>query len=121
MMASIYTTVIVTLERYVAVSRPLSAFVEDGSDSWRKVFAYILPMFVVTVAFNMPKFFEYCGMEVIRQCPDNVPFYKSECPPKSSTAENITSVSQSIISKHSTDAQCHYFIYPDFRIHGTSK
>jgi hypothetical protein len=120
MMASIYTTVIVTLERYVAVSRPLSAFVEDGSDGWRKVFTYILPMFVVTVAFNMPKFFEYCGMEIMRQCPDNEPFYESECPPKSTTEENITSFSQSKISEHSTDVQCNYLVNPDYSINGTS-
>ena len=37
MVASIYTTVVVAVERYHAVTRPLSAFVDDGGGKWKKV------------------------------------------------------------------------------------
>ena len=36
MVASIYTTVIVAIERYYAVTRPISAFVDDGGGKWKK-------------------------------------------------------------------------------------
>ena len=68
MMASIYATVIVAFERYFAVSRPISAFVNDGNGSWKKVLTYITPMVIFTILFNMPKFFEFYAIEVSPGC-----------------------------------------------------
>ena len=59
MVASIYTTVVVALERYYAVTRPISAFVDDGGGKWRKVLAFIIPVLVFSIIFNIPTFFEF--------------------------------------------------------------
>ncbi len=67
MVASIYTTVVVALERYIAVSRPIDTFVVGGggeSDgtaaAWRKVLLYVGPAIAFSVGFNIPTFFEFC-------------------------------------------------------------
>lgn len=62
MVASIYTTVVVALERYIAVSRPLDAYVmaDDAPSAWRKVLIYVGPAIAFSIAFNIPTFFEFC-------------------------------------------------------------
>ena len=92
MMASIYATVIVAFERYVAVSRPISTYIQDGSEGWRKTFNYIFPMILFAVAFNFPKFFEYCGTAERMECPE----------PEPSSDPN----------------KCFYFVYEDLSIKG---
>lgn len=59
MVASIYTTVVVAVERYYAVTSPISAFVDDGHAKWKKVLAFIAPVLVFSVIFNIPTFFEF--------------------------------------------------------------
>ena len=59
MLASIYTTMVVALERYFAVSKPISAFMDDGSgQKWWRVLSYIAPVFLFAVVFNLPTYFE---------------------------------------------------------------
>ena len=65
MVASIYTTVVIALERYVAVSRPISTYVTAaaGGDegrvaAWCKVLKYVGPAVLLSAAVNVPTFFE---------------------------------------------------------------
>ena len=70
MVASIYTTVVVAIERYYAVTRPISAFVDDGHGKWKKVIVFIAPVLVFSVIFNIPTFFEF-RVEIIDTPPPN--------------------------------------------------
>ena len=104
MMASIYATVIVAFERYVAVSRPISTYIQDGSDSWRKTFFYIFPMSLFSLAFNFSKFFEYCGTEDRMECPEPT------------TSYNPTTVHENGGGNDAT--KCFYFVYADLTVNG---
>ena len=66
MVASIYITVVVAVERYLAVSRPISAFVDDGHGKWKKVLAFAVPVLLFSVIFNIPTFFEFYVVEVAK-------------------------------------------------------
>ena len=59
MVASIYTTVVVAVERYYAVTRPISAFVDDGGGKWKKVLVFFTPVLIFSIIFNIPTFFEF--------------------------------------------------------------
>ena len=59
MVASIYTTVVVTLERYFAVSKPIIAMIHSGKGRWKTVMAYVLPVSIFSVVFKLPIFFEF--------------------------------------------------------------
>ena len=59
MVASIYTTVVVTLERYFAVSKPIIAMIHSGKGRWKTVMAYVLPVGIFSVVFKLPIFFEF--------------------------------------------------------------
>jgi hypothetical protein len=57
--AAIYITVVLALERYRAVWRPIEYHNNiNGVNPWRRVFNYIVPVIVIVVLFNLPKFFE---------------------------------------------------------------
>ena len=67
MVASIYMTVLVALERYIAVSRPISTYVAGGGGgdqegrmkSWLKVLTYVGPVILFSVVINVSTFFEF--------------------------------------------------------------
>lgn len=63
MVGSIYTTVVVALERYVAVSKPFNVYLENTGDGhilrWRKLSQYVGPVVAFSVFFNIPTFFEF--------------------------------------------------------------
>jgi hypothetical protein len=60
MVASIYLTVVVAVERYLAVSRPVSVFMGDAEGRrWGKVFNFVMPVVIFSVLFNLPTFFEF--------------------------------------------------------------
>ena len=66
MVASIYTTVVVALERYTAVSKPFDAYALSASafssvdDERRILFRRVLaPVLAFSMAFNLPTFFEF--------------------------------------------------------------
>ena len=75
MVASIYTTVIVALERYVAVSRPIDVYISTGDSvmgtrgarakgkrflkGWGKVMAYVGPVVLFSIVFNITTFMEF--------------------------------------------------------------
>ena len=57
---SIYMTVAVAIERYIAVYHPLdyNRVVQDSTSHLRRLLCYLLPVIVFSVVFNIPKFFE---------------------------------------------------------------
>ena len=64
MVASIYMTVAIALERYIAVSRPISTYVGGGDNeetmaAWLKVLKYVGPVILLSVAINISTFFEF--------------------------------------------------------------
>ena len=61
MVSSIYMTVVLAMERYAAVSKPLSSFLAYSEDQakWKSVLVYIIPVFVFSICFSLPKFFEF--------------------------------------------------------------
>ena len=40
-------------------SRPLPAFVSNGDGSWKPVLAYIVPVVIFSVVYNVPRFMEF--------------------------------------------------------------
>ena len=64
MVASIYITVVIALERYFAVSRPISTYVSGGDDegilkAWLRVLKYVGPVILFSVVINISTFFEF--------------------------------------------------------------
>ena len=64
MVASIYITVVIALERYIAVSRPISTYVSGGDDegilkAWLRVLKYVGPVILFSVVINISTFFEF--------------------------------------------------------------
>ena len=62
---SIYMTVILAMERYRAVSKPIDyhTIIVSGKQ-WQRVFHYVVPVVVFSLVFNMPKFFELQTQEL---------------------------------------------------------
>jgi len=82
---SIYTTVVITFERYLAIRRPIRTFIaapctrkistlstttgsggmatseseETWLEKWGRVLTYIVPIFIFSLLFNLPTFFEF--------------------------------------------------------------
>ena len=66
--ASIFTTVVLAFERYLAVSKPIEYHNATlGINPWRRVMNYIIPVVLFSIIFNIPKFFEI----KIQEYPDN--------------------------------------------------
>ena len=64
MVASIYMTVVIALERYIAVSRPISAYVAGGDQEgmiklWLNVLKYAGPVILLSVVINISTFLEF--------------------------------------------------------------
>ena len=68
MTSSIYITIIVALERYSAVSKPLSTYVADTENGWRSVIACIAPVVALITIFNVPEFFEFRVETIYYEC-----------------------------------------------------
>ena len=118
MMASIYITVIVAFGRYVAVSKPISAFVQDGEEGWKKVIIHLLPMLAFTLLWNLPKFFEFCATEVEMQCPDSMDYEPyNMCELNNTSFLNTTTLLQSFETRPNEE-KCSYLVYPDLSIKG---
>ena len=61
LMCSNNITVVLAVERFIAVTRPIDYHVNvtsSGVSPWRRVTAYMLPTVAFSVAFNIPKIFE---------------------------------------------------------------
>ena len=57
--ASIFTTVILALERFLAVSKPIEYHnATQGMNPWSRVIKYVIPVMLMSAIFSIPKFFE---------------------------------------------------------------
>ena len=57
--ASMYTTVVIALERYLAVSKPIITFVERDEDTWKKLFTRMFPVMIISLILTLPLSFEF--------------------------------------------------------------
>ena len=70
LMCSNNVTVVLAVERFIAVTRPIEYHVNvtsSGQSPWRRVSAYMVPTILFSIAFNVPKFFEIKGVPDIKQ------------------------------------------------------
>ncbi len=59
MTCSIYMTVVLAFERYLAVSKPIEYHnTVNSGKRWVRLARYVLPVLLLAVVFNLPKFFE---------------------------------------------------------------
>ena len=56
--ASIFTTVLVSYERYSSVTKPIQHYMGPKSTQLRRVLLYVLVVLILAIVFNIPKFFE---------------------------------------------------------------
>ena len=116
MMASIYTTITVAFGRYIAVSKPISAFVQDGSDGWKRVILYTVPLLIFTFLWNLPKFFEFCAVVIEAQCPDDYMPYNM-CQYNNTLLLN-RSTSMESFNPLPNEEKCSLFVYANMSIKG---
>ena len=58
-LSSIFITVVLALERYLAITKPIEYHnAIQGSNPWRRVWNYVIPVVAFSAIFNIPKFFE---------------------------------------------------------------
>lgn len=65
---SIYATVVLATERFMAVSKPVEYHImvnASGANPWKRVLAYMLPTIAFGILLNFPKFFELFAARVI--------------------------------------------------------
>ena len=70
LMCSNNITVVLAIERYIAVTRPIEYHINvtsSGSSPWRRVALYMVPTVAFSILFNIPKFFEFSSEYVIHQ------------------------------------------------------
>ena len=66
LVASVYTTVVIAFERYVALQNPFT--MRTGSEDnfvekWLQVIKWVGPAIIFSIVFNIPMFFEHCFLE----------------------------------------------------------
>ena len=75
LMCSMVTTVVLAVERYLAVTKPVEyhfAVVAAANQPWRRVMRYMIPTIVFCVIFNLPKYFELVKTDfLLHQSKDN--------------------------------------------------
>ena len=65
--SSIFTTVVLAVERCLAVAKPIEYHnAVQGTNPWRRVFHYIVPVIIISVVFNTPKYFEIDVIDIDR-------------------------------------------------------
>ena len=57
--SSMYTTVVIALERYLAVSKPVTTFVESEESTWKKLFSILAPVMACSLLLTLPLCFEF--------------------------------------------------------------
>ena len=56
--ASIFTTVLVSYERYSSVTKPIQHYLGPKNTSLRRVLVWVFMVLILAIIFNIPKFFE---------------------------------------------------------------
>ena len=51
--ASIYTTVVIALERYLAVSKPICTFIQNNRQTWKQVLSVIAPILSISFLLSL--------------------------------------------------------------------
>ena len=69
--ASMYTTVVIALERYLAVSKPLMTFIGRDEDRWKKLLFRIIPVLMISLILSLPISFEFVINDTCFLCFDN--------------------------------------------------
>ena len=57
--SSMYTTVVITFDRYLAVSKPIQSFVEKDEDNWKRLFYRVAPVMLTSFILTVPQCFEF--------------------------------------------------------------
>ena len=85
----IYMTVILSMERYLAVTKPIDYhMVIVSGRQWQRIFHYFLPILTFSIVFNLPKFFELMTkVNVVEESNGNITLLVQE-----DTSINITKV-----------------------------
>ena len=66
--ASIYTTVVIAVERYLAVSKPICAFIQNSRQNWKQVLTIISPALLISFFLTFPTVFEFVPELQTFQC-----------------------------------------------------
>ena len=85
MTTSMYTTVVLAFNRYSAVSKPISVYVNSATGTSKRVLINIFLVFLFAVLFNLPKFLEFYVEWCTRGCMEGI-----QMPVKTYDAENET-------------------------------
>lgn len=65
-LSSIFMTVVLALERYLAITKPIEYHnAIQGANPWKRVWMYIIPVLILSTVFNLPKFAETKVVEEI--------------------------------------------------------
>ena len=66
--SSIFTTVVLALERCLAVAKPIEYHnAIQGTNPWRRVIHYIVPVIFISITFTTPKYFEIDVVDLERK------------------------------------------------------
>ena len=63
LVASVYTTVVIAFERYVALKNPFTMRTASEDKKWLQVAKWVGPTIIFSIVFNIPMFFEHCFLE----------------------------------------------------------
>ena len=61
---SVYQTIVLAFQRYLAISRPIEYYVDNSvvsagnGPTGRSILRYMVPVMLFSILFNLPKFFE---------------------------------------------------------------
>ena len=66
--ASIHTTVLIAFERYLAVSKPITTFVERPRSTWKNLFQKVAPLLITSFLLTLPKCFEFYLEKICFEC-----------------------------------------------------
>ena len=97
-MVSVHTTVVIALERYLAVSKPIISFLERDTASWKKLFQKISPVLLISLVLTIPNFLEFYTETKCWQCSSDTRL--AEVEDKFCTEINSTLNISSFLNKH---------------------
>ena len=70
MVSSIYMTIVLATERYIAVSHPIISYIAKDRRKWKTMAGYTAAMVLLVIAFMAPLFFEFTVGILYFECSD---------------------------------------------------